>query len=92
MVDKLEGIYATSGQRHKFDIITDICERCSLQRKMNADLFRFGRFNREYLVGGKWVKDAPACIPREVDIEARRKYARDYMRLKRNKDTKHDKG
>ncbi len=33
------------GLKHKFDIITDICDRCGLERKRTAKLKFFGQFS-----------------------------------------------
>lgn len=48
---------------HSFDIITEVCDRCGVQRKRTAILTRRGKFENEYRVNGKWTKDHPNCLP-----------------------------
>lgn len=51
---------------HKFDSITDICDRCELQKRIRALQLKGGTITNkkynEYLVNNKWIKDAPECI------------------------------
>jgi hypothetical protein len=46
---------------HDFDIISDVCLRCGLERHKKAHLKHFGRFIVEYRVKGKWTTERPLC-------------------------------
>lgn len=49
---------------HKWNIITDKCDRCGLQRKFIVHstytmIMKYKGY--EYLVGGKWQSERPDC-------------------------------
>jgi len=51
-------------KRHKWDIITDKCEKCGITRRVKRSIkgmFVFGGYYTEFLVNEKWTTDCPEC-------------------------------
>ena len=51
--------------RHKWDIITDICDNCGVQKQRRQLYTSDGWIKRgwltQYLINNKWVAEAPKC-------------------------------
>ena len=59
------GIGAVSGRRHKWNCITDTCERCGIERRKKPMRTSYTLIVKgmmtEYKVNGDWVGQLPAC-------------------------------
>ena len=74
MIEPIKSIRDTKGVLHKFDVLSDVCERCGLKRRRKAVENRFMHFKTEYLVGGSWVHDPPPCAIQIRDKKLVSKY------------------